>query len=113
MKQQVNVSFCLQQLLRVAPTVPSMSAYIWEQKQSRRSAKSGKKNALEAKTLDAQQLLASVMLGVEPPPYGCLLDLVDIAGGHCEKRLPVPEGCIGLLIGKKGENLKNVEKRWK
>ncbi|CAE7038395.1 FXR2 [Symbiodinium natans] len=83
-----------------------MSAFIWHEKESRRTAHQRRKQEREVKAQQTQAFLSNVTSGVEPPPFDLVLD-------QNERRLQVPAGCMGLVIGKKGEHLKSVEKDFK
>lgn len=78
---------------------------MWHQKESRKAAQVRKKHEREEKAQDAKLFLSSVTSGVEAPPFEIIIP-------ESERRLEIPEGCIGLLIGKKGENLKAVSEQF-
>jgi len=84
-----------------------MSAYVWQAAESRRTAHLRKKGVREAKTRDEETLIEALNLGFEAPPAHIL------GSGSCEERLEIPEGCAGMIIGKKGERLKGIEQRYK
>ncbi|CAE7654723.1 Fmr1 [Symbiodinium pilosum] len=85
-----------------------MSAFVWHEKESRRTAHQRRKQEREVKAKETQAFLSSVANGVEPPPFDLLVDQ-----NQNERRLHVPPGCMGLVIGKKGEHLKSIEKTFK
>lgn len=78
---------------------------MWHEKESRRAAQVRKKHEREEKAQDSKLFLASVTNVVGAPPFEIIIP-------ETEKRLEVPEGCIGLLIGKKGENLKAISEKF-
>eukprot|EP00930_Biecheleria_cincta_P004519 TRINITY_DN105430_c0_g1_i1.p1 TRINITY_DN105430_c0_g1~~TRINITY_DN105430_c0_g1_i1.p1 ORF type:complete len:346 (-),score=64.30 TRINITY_DN105430_c0_g1_i1:24-1061(-) len=82
-----------------------MSDFMWHQKESRKAAQVRKKHEREEKAQDAKLFLSSVTSGVEAPPFEIIIP-------ESERRLEIPKGCIGLLIGKKGEHLKAVEEKF-
>lgn len=68
-----------------------MSEYVWQNKESRRTEYLRKRDQRKTQPQD-----------------------VDAeADSGFEKRVPVPEGCAGMVIGKGGEHLKSVEKALK
>lgn len=83
-----------------------MSAFIWHEKESRRTAHQRRKQEREVKAQQTQAFLSNVTSGVEPPPFDLVLD-------QSERRLRVPSSCMGMVIGKKGEHLKSIEKDFK
>eukprot|EP00439_Symbiodinium_sp_Y106_P040012 s3157_g4.t2 len=83
-----------------------MSAFIWHEKESRRTAHQRRKQEREVKAQQTQAFLSNVTSGVEPPPFDLVLD-------QSERRLRVPSSCMGMVIGKKGEHVKSIEKDFK
>lgn len=83
-----------------------MSAYVWSEKESKRTRASRRKIEREEQAKEAESLVESLGVGIEPPPFASI-------GGDTERRLDINEGCAGILIGKKGENIRNVEQRFK
>lgn len=79
---------------------------MWHEKESRKAAQVRKKHEREEKAQDAKLFMASVTSVVGAPPF-------EIVTPETEKHLDIPEGCIGLLIGKKGENLKAITEKFK
>lgn len=87
-----------------------MSAYVWNEKESRKQKNTRRKEEREAEAKDAEALRENLLAssGVDLGPLPSSL----AASGRCEQRLTIPDGCAGILIGKKGENLKSIEKRF-
>lgn len=83
-----------------------MSEYVWIDKVSRRTAHKKRQEEKEAQAKTAEDFLEAINAGFEAPPF----KLVD---GQVEERLPVAASCIGLVLGKKGANLKEVEKKFR
>jgi len=88
-----------------------MSAFVWNEKESRKKRATRKREEREAEAKEAEALRDSLLAssGVDLGPLPSSLSGL----GKCEQRIAIPEGCSGILIGKKGENLKSVEKRFK
>lgn len=83
-----------------------MSAYVWSEKESRKTTALRKKDERSSQAKDSDLFEVSLSKGVEPPPFAPVFT-------QTERRLDVLEGCAGILIGKKGENIRNVEQRFR
>lgn len=83
-----------------------MSTYIWHDKESRKSRHERRKTERILEEEERSKLVESVGVGLELPPF-------EFRDGDHEQTLEVPEGCAGMIIGKKGANLKSVEERFK
>lgn len=83
-----------------------MSTYVWQEKASRRTRHLRKASERAAGETSAEVLAKMVDAGIEPPPF-------EVIRENHEERIAVPTGCTGILIGKKGSNLKLIEKRHK
>uniref|UniRef100_A0A7S4PW77 K Homology domain-containing protein n=1 Tax=Alexandrium monilatum TaxID=311494 RepID=A0A7S4PW77_9DINO len=81
-----------------------MSAYVFQAAESRRGKQRRRKGEREIEEQEAKSFVESLGAGIEPPPF-------DMSLGPREERLDVPEGCVGMLIGKKGENMKRIERQ--
>jgi len=88
-----------------------MSVYVWDTKESKKQKAARKKEEREAEAKEAEALRENLLAssGVDLGPLPSSL----AHAGKCERRLAIPDGCAGILIGKKGENLKKVEKQFK
>jgi len=86
-----------------------MSDYVWATTESRRKQLLRKKAEREAQEEETKRLAESMGHTYEPPPAHLGITLT----GEFEETITVPSACTGLLIGKKGENLKEAEKRFK
>lgn len=83
-----------------------MSDYVWQDKISRKTAHKKRVIEREAKAKDEEAFLQALNAGIETVPY-------RIIDGLCEERFIAPVSCTGLIIGKKGENLKGIQERFK
>jgi len=84
-----------------------MSAYVFHAAESRLSKHRRRRGEREVEEQEAKSFQESLCKGVEPPPFD------PTSTGPREEWLDVPMDCIGMLIGKKGENLKRVEQQCK
>jgi len=81
-------------------TAPS---YAWCEKANRRIRALHRRGEREAEEAElCAEISRSDFFDEAPPP--CAL------GGETERRLDVPNGCAGMIIGKNGENIRNLEK---
>lgn len=81
-----------------------MSAYVWQEKESRRTKHLRKASERTAGETSTEILAKMVDANIEPPPF-------EVVRENHEERIALPTGCIGIVIGKKGSNLKVIEKR--
>lgn len=86
-----------------------MSEYVFVTKQSRKTTAALRKEQRVAQTKDAERLVEAIHAGIEPPPLGISL----VPGEDPEECISLPETCVGMVIGKKGENLKRIQERFK
>jgi len=83
-----------------------MSAYVWEEKVSRKTRSYQRKEEREAQVKDEDNFMESLGRGIEPPPFTPVFS-------QTEWKLDLREDCAGIVIGKKGENIRSVEQRFK
>mmetsp|Transcript_90236 Transcript_90236/g.254612 ORF Transcript_90236/g.254612 Transcript_90236/m.254612 type:complete len:436 (-) Transcript_90236:55-1362(-) len=86
-----------------------MSDLVWAKAESRRTAALRKKEEREAREREAHN--GAEQLGPDFAPLPASLRAV--LGGECTHRVTVPVSCVGLVIGKKGEHLKEIQQRYK
>lgn len=79
---------------------------LWTVKESKKSHVQRRRHEREVEAKQAEQFVANVVSGFEPPPF-------ELPAEELEQRFCVPATCLGLVIGKKGEHLKSVEKKFK
>eukprot|EP00747_Dinoflagellata_sp_TGD_P190016 gnl/TRDRNA2_/TRDRNA2_51066_c0_seq1.p1 gnl/TRDRNA2_/TRDRNA2_51066_c0~~gnl/TRDRNA2_/TRDRNA2_51066_c0_seq1.p1 ORF type:complete len:329 (+),score=85.75 gnl/TRDRNA2_/TRDRNA2_51066_c0_seq1:101-1087(+) len=87
-----------------------MSEYVWKEAESRKTKASRAKDLRMEKEKDVSSLIQMVNQGMEAVPG--LEELSVGPAGLCEERLEVPTDCAGMLIGKKGANLKALQERF-
>ncbi|CAJ1429644.1 unnamed protein product, partial [Effrenium voratum] len=74
----------------------------WQVKESRRSARQQRRQEREVEAKEKESFVSSLTSGLEPPPFDLL---------QPERTLRVPQACLGLVLGKKGANLKATEEK--
>jgi len=84
-----------------------MSLSEFQAAESRRTKQFRRRAEREAQEREAEALVEAVGQGFEQPPF------ITPGSYSGEEKLDVPTECVGMLIGKKGENLKRIEEQCK
>lgn len=84
-----------------------MSISVFQAAESRRTKHLRRRGEREAHEREVEALVEAVGQGLELPPF------ITPGSYSGEERLDVPAECMGMLIGKKGENLKRIEEQCK
>jgi len=84
-----------------------MSVSVFQAAESKRTKHLRRRGEREAQEREVEALVEAVGKGFELPPF-------KTPGSFSgEETLDVPSECVGMLIGKKGENLKRIEQQCK
>jgi len=84
-----------------------MSLSVFQAAESRRTKHLRRRGEREAHEREVEALVEAVGQGLDVPPF------ITPGTYSGEERLDVPSECVGMLIGKKGENLKRIEEQCK